>query len=839
MSDFDDFFNSLGNIIASSGSDLHRGNTSCNTANNSPSISGIFGELVRLLSEPAKLYLSYKEYQLHKQQIILQLQSLETERLSIATTRQNTLDQIAANFLLEKEREKYSRDLAKESVEYQRLLDRHPLSILITPTLEFYQQFEQGEFENGKPVIPPLVLISPPALEFDNATEWFAAIESDLTDRLRDFLAKNYPIEDKLRPSKFVNAIKTKMIAQESAVEMLYWTHKSVPTIFLESKLNSDNLRIYLGHWEKMENFSHYKKIVEFSIKDILYPLARANARLWQEDREKLQQLGKTEKELEIIGGTNEINLKILLEEEGQYQKIPNQKIPSMNRPLFYKVDTVEYKEYLLNYLSICHQILIALMLDRYYILNYQVRPKLPEVLGDLLKNFPDEKFKKSLLEMVVAQYRLLYLVLEGLSPHQIPKLALDLATSLVELEDKSFFRQQVIYSVTFFLESRNCDMTEVLSAPEKLKTAFLPSDESYFEKLNNLLKLVDENLVPEVKNLLQQWVEWVEWKARQEKFKQEWTELRTRREWTELGIRKDIKITILGGIASGKTSYMLAIYNILRRGVNKFTLAHQNLDEDLGFVERWDALKFEHNWPIITFPRVSNYKFDFCFAHRPLVSFDWLDYGGGLSEHSRNEEEVKLLIDNLTESSCIFLCIPGEYLQESGKMAREHKAILARMNVLFREIVKQGKKPSVVILITKHDLCAHRTSEDIFQDSSRFFAPLFVEGGNWEVMVCPVTLGSDLAKDYNGSIEPIQIHLPLMFAIFHHASILRKETEAKLQKLKNERQLEKELFSPFSRLERLEKELSEYDSILHLLFDQLKNQEGFLIYSNGRRREV
>ena len=508
MSDFDDLFNNFGDIVASFGSDLYDSTPPSTVSYDSLNLNqtlGIVDEAARLGLQGANSYLSQKELELHKQQVFTQLQFLENQRLSVATIRQNMLDQIAANFLLEKEREKHSRDLAKESAEYQRLLDRHPLSTLITPTLEFYQQFEQGEFKNGKPVIPPLVLISPPALEFDpvkhNATEWFAAIEFDLTDRLRDFLAKNYSIEDKLRPSKFVNAIKTKMIGQESAVDMLHWTHKSVPTIFLESKLNGDNLRIYLGHWEKMENVPHYKKIAEFSRKEILYPLARANARLWQKNREKLLQLGKTEKELEIIGGSDEINLRILLEEE-QY------KTHGINRPLFYKVDTVEYKEYLLNYLSICHQILIALMLDRYYILNYQVRPKLPEVLGDLLKNFPDEKFKKPLLEMVVAQYRLLYLVLEGLSPHQIPKLALDLATSLVGLEDKSFFRQQVIYSVTFFLESRKCDIAEVLSAPEKLKTAFLPSDESYFEKLNNLLKLVDENLVPEVKNLLQQWVE-------------------------------------------------------------------------------------------------------------------------------------------------------------------------------------------------------------------------------------------------------------------------------------------------------------------------------------------
>ena len=235
------------------------------------------------------------------------------------------------------------RESSRESAEYNRLLDRHPLSTLVTPTLDFYKQFKN----DNKPV-PPLVIISPPALEFDQvrnpATEWFAKIEPDLTDNLRDFLTEHYPIKSNIRPAKFMNGYKTKAIGNENAVEILHWTHQSIPTLFIESKLSGDKIRIYLGYWEIMEKTPHYKKLVEFSRKEILYPLARANARMWQKEREQRLQAGETEKEVVESRGVDEVNLKALLLEE-------QDRAGGFHVRRNYKIDTDDYNEYLLSYL--------------------------------------------------------------------------------------------------------------------------------------------------------------------------------------------------------------------------------------------------------------------------------------------------------------------------------------------------------------------------------------------------------------------------------------------------------------------------------------------------------
>lgn len=553
------------------------------------------------------LGISQQELELHQQQLLAQLESIETQKQGVMVSRQNMLDKIEADFMLEARREEYqemrdsrlqefelnklklqflnqykmqqnehefqlARDLSnfersvqlanlnaenaqklenfrqecenirlkkrfefeiflfekrkefevearayerstqvivaniyresqKESAEYQRLLEAHPLSNLVTPTLSFYEQFKGN---TNKPV-PPLVIISPPALEFDSfrtpATNWFADIEPDLTDSLRDFLTHHYPIESNMRPAKFTNGYKTKRIGQENAIEILHWTHQSIPTIFIESKISGDKIRIYLGYWEMMEKTPHYRKIDEFSRQKLLSLEAKVDAKIWQENREKLLNAGKTEADLAKLYPNQEHNLSVLLEEE------KNKELGLFSYAQYsYKIDEPKYNQYLLKHLAFYHHVLAALMLDRYYILNYRIRPKLPEVLSNLLKDIKNQAFKKKMLEMLIGEYRLLYLALESQLPNWISELALDLAFSFSKLDDKQYVREQTIYSIIRFLQLKGFDNLSVLGDFDKLKNALLSSDEDYFEKLEKLLRVLDNGLIPEVENFLEMW---------------------------------------------------------------------------------------------------------------------------------------------------------------------------------------------------------------------------------------------------------------------------------------------------------------------------------------------
>jgi hypothetical protein len=238
-----------------------------------------------------------------------------------------------------------------------------------------------------------------------------------------------------------------------------------------------------------------------------------------------------------------------------------------------------------------------------------------------------------------------------------------------------------------------------------------------------------------------------------------------------------EIKITMLGTTGAGKTSYLLGMYAVMQTGVRGFTLAAKDMDLDLELTQRWEkliSLKGEDRWPTPNAAAMEYYGLDFSYGFRPLMGFQWLDYRGlALSDRS-TEQDVADLVQYLQESACLFLCISGEYLTSELTPNTVRQIKSDRMNQFVQQYVSNNKQPNpqqpfpVAIVITKYDLCHHREREDIIADVKKLFQALFTPNSGWLVMICPVSLGRDLRDDPdNGSIVPVNIHLPVVFAVY------------------------------------------------------------------------
>lgn len=255
------------------------------------------------------------------------------------------------------------------------------------------------------------------------------------------------------------------------------------------------------------------------------------------------------------------------------------------------------------------------------------------------------------------------------------------------------------------------------------------------------------------------------------------------------------MKITMLGSSGAGKTAYMLGMFAEMQTGVGGFTVTTDH-DTENSLRGLWDTLVLggDGRWPSGT-TASSFYRFAFNYSYNPIMQFDWLDYRGSAMAEASTEEEVQVLLQHLQESDCIFLCVPGELL-EANQTSDTHqvaaRAQTAKMNGLLR-MVGEKLKPTiekpfpVVVMITKADLMGNtafsmisgminrsslRTISEAVQNkittfASKLFPTLFAPNSGWFTMICPVTLGKGLAKDKKvGKIEPINISLPLIFAI-------------------------------------------------------------------------
>ncbi|BAQ63128.1 hypothetical protein GM3708_3534 (plasmid) [Geminocystis sp. NIES-3708] len=237
----------------------------------------------------------------------------------------------------------------------------------------------------------------------------------------------------------------------------------------------------------------------------------------------------------------------------------------------------------------------------------------------------------------------------------------------------------------------------------------------------------------------------------------------------------------MLGTTGAGKTCYILGLYSTMQLGLQGFSLSCQDMDDDLRLTEQWEQLVFaeegEDRWPSATGNEPHNYVFDFNYALKHMMGFEWLDYRGGAMSDSQTESDVKILTTHLVESSCVFLCISGELLKqkltESQLNIIARRAGVTRMNSYLAKLA-QAKQPTnenpypVVITITKYDQCFHRNKDEILEDIKNIFRIFFQPNSGWLTMICPVSLGKELAENKNtGEIEPKNMHLPLVFAIY------------------------------------------------------------------------
>lgn len=257
----------------------------------------------------------------------------------------------------------------------------------------------------------------------------------------------------------------------------------------------------------------------------------------------------------------------------------------------------------------------------------------------------------------------------------------------------------------------------------------------------------------------------------------------------------------MLGNQASGKTCYMLGMYAFMSMGLKGFTLTATDPDQDLRLMDQWEALIGDNIFPPPTQPQsqespIYTYGFSFNYGAKPLMDFEWIDYRGRALVDDISQADATFLRQKSRQSDCLFLCIPAEYLQEEivnangevnyrVKLKVAGKSAVNRINSMLTEIHQKnqqskndGQPVPIAIVITKFDLIfGNRDKEAITRDIQELFNPLFIEDSGWLTMICPVSLGRDIRieedKELIGEIDPVNMHLPLIFAIY---SQLRKQ---------------------------------------------------------------
>jgi GTPase SAR1 family protein len=256
------------------------------------------------------------------------------------------------------------------------------------------------------------------------------------------------------------------------------------------------------------------------------------------------------------------------------------------------------------------------------------------------------------------------------------------------------------------------------------------------------------------------------------------------------------ITTTILGQSNSGKTCYLVALYRLMRAGINvgnsQLVLSTDQIEKENRLIREYDALKQKSRWPDPTSNTVEEYNFLMIKDLKRKYPFTWIDYTGGVLAGTEGSlESYETIAKRIkTEFGSVLFVLDGKSFKkpipsdEFDLVDFKIENGYDKFNALMSEyIVKQneyGRPPIIVLLITKYDLCRdERKFDDIVGDIRKLFPALFLQKESKDkrsprvVGIIPVSLGDLISeqKETKFKVKPFQIHLPLIF-------ILWKQTE-------------------------------------------------------------
>ena len=375
--------------------------------------------------------------------------------------------------------------------EVNKIFEHWPLRIVPSLILD-------SHVNNNRP--PLKVIIAPPEVNFDkfgSATQGLPKMENTLAQGLRQFLDKNYHLHSQIRPVQLLDgAWDSNKYHGGSSIQVLFKMLKSEPLLILESEIEGDYLNFRIAYWGYGQTIYRYGTVLaRLPYMDIMYDSAKARARKWKSARDMLIQQGKNPK---VINEPDTHNLEVLEEEE----QLKSCDIDISNLPRRYKLNNKDF-DALCQFLITVHTLFAGWIIDIHYLIYHDVTPLLPQLLPEFIEN----GLERQITDTIVSGYQGVYQSFENDRSAWIPELVLDLAHSLSYLPDKSWAREQLNYSVRYWLQLRGVIGNNNLLEATRSVLSF--QDREYFEKLKECFaRCEDTEGVRKVASLLSETVE-------------------------------------------------------------------------------------------------------------------------------------------------------------------------------------------------------------------------------------------------------------------------------------------------------------------------------------------
>ena len=127
-----------------------------------------------------------------------------------------------------------------------------------------------------------------------------------------------------------------------------------------------------------------------------------------------------------------------------------------------------------------------------------------------------------------------------------------------------------------------------------------------------------------------------------------------------------DTRFTALGMSYSGKTCFLSGMYYKMTGGMKGYTLSADD-DIDTSLRVMFDKMRDEHlgqkRFPYAT-DQPNEYSFWLRYEHERILSFDWIDYPGGVLLQKNFNIEKIVALNRITLPIAIIIIIPFLFIK-------------------------------------------------------------------------------------------------------------------------------------------------------------------------------
>lgn len=233
-------------------------------------------------------------------------------------------------------------------------------------------------------------------------------------------------------------------------------------------------------------------------------------------------------------------------------------------------------------------------------------------------------------------------------------------------------------------------------------------------------------------------------------------------------------KVTVIGFTGSGKTTYLVGMYQAMGNVIENFSLMGKDNATDLWLDTLWENM-IETGTPPHPTNKLEVFNFHLAHCFNPVCDFYWRDYPGDFLAVDANSPERQQLMDDIKESDCLFFIVEGKLLTVDSPVddADYEQKLMNKLNFNpglqreFRCLMQLPAAgialPPIAIVVTKADLIDARYQAVVNSVLHKRFAAIFDAPGRLVLQVA-VSLGGSIEPGFVPN--PFCVEQPIAFAV-------------------------------------------------------------------------